>query len=273
MKLLNKLGTLKPPFRISTIFHTMEMRINPDFPKRPDRNKVDALKEIGAATISAELKHIAGIKDSFMMGPKSCALGKTIGGPAITLQFMPIREDYYQDAEEYQNVEEQLHRHALYLAQAGDVVVVDARGDLSSGVFGEMMLAYFHGKGGEGVVLDGCIRDSRIILESGLGIWSRGFTPNYHIQTGIFPFCVNDPISCGGRLVFPGDIIVADDDGAVVVPLKLIDVVLERAGGHKEWEEFSKLKLSEGGDLRKYYPLNEEAQKEYEAWNKNQVKI
>ena len=123
----------------------MEMRINPDFPKRPDRNKVDALKEIGAATISAELKHIAGIKDSFMMGPKSCALGKTIGGPAITLQFMPIREDYYQDAEEYQNVEEQLHRHALYLAQAGDVVVVDARGDLSSGVFGEMMLAYFHG--------------------------------------------------------------------------------------------------------------------------------
>ena len=251
----------------------MEMRINPDFPKRPDRNKVDALKEIGAATISAELKHIAGIKDSFMMGPKSCALGKTIGGPAITLQFMPIREDYYQDAEEYQNVEEQLHRHALYLAQAGDVVVVDARGDLSSGVFGEMMLAYFHGKGGEGVVLDGCIRDSRKVLETGLGIWSRGFTPNYHIQTGIFPFCVNDPIACGGRLVFPGDIIVADDDGAVVVPLKLIDVVLERAGGHKEWEEFSKLKLSEGGDLRKYYPLNEEAQKEYEAWSKNQGEI
>ena len=107
----------------------------------------------------------------------------------------------------------------------------------------------------------------------GLGIWSRGFTPNYHIQTGIFPFCVNDPIACGGRLVFPGDIIVADDDGAVVVPLKLIDVVLERAGGHKEWEEFSKLKLSEGGDLRKYYPLNEEAQKEYEAWSKNQGKI
>ena len=65
--------------------------------------------------------------------------------------------------------------------------------------------------------------------------------------------------------MFPGDIIVADDDGAVVVPLKLIDVVLEKAGGHQEWEIFSKLKLSEGGDLRKYYPLNEEAQKEYEA--------
>ena len=58
-----------------------------------------------------------------------------------------------------------------------------------------------------------------------------------------------------------------------MVPLKLIDILLERGGGHKEWEEFSKLKLSEGGDLRKYYPLNEEAQKEYEAWSKNQGKI
>jgi len=270
MKLLNKLGTLKPPFRISTIFHTMEMRINPDFPKRPDRNKVDALKEIGAATISAELKHIAGIKDSFMMGPKSCALGKTIGGPAITLQFMPIREDYYQDAEEYQNVEEQLHRHALYLAQAGDVVVVDARGDLSSGVFGEMMLAYFHGKGGEGVVLDGCIRDSRKILETGLGIWSRGFTPNYHIQTGIFPFCVNDPISCGGRLVFPGDIIVADDDGVVAVPAKLGAELLDLSSEHAEWEEFSRQRLLAGGHLKRYYPLSDEARPEYEEWKKTQ---
>ncbi|SVD92234.1 uncharacterized protein METZ01_LOCUS445088, partial [marine metagenome] len=131
-------------------------------------------------TISVELKHWGGISDSFVMGLKSCHTGKTIGGPAITLQFMPIREDYYQDAEEYQNVEEQLHRHALYLAEAGDVVVVDARGDLSSGVFGEMMLAYFHGKGGEGVVLDGCIRDSKKCwkrdLEFGLGDLSQTIT-------------------------------------------------------------------------------------------------
>jgi len=248
----------------------MEMRINQEFPKRPERSKVEALKAIGSATLSAELKHGSGIQDSHIVGPKTCRPGQIIGGPAITLQFMPIREDYYHDAAEYQNVEEQLHRHALYLAETGDVVVVDARGDLSSGVFGEMMLTYFKGKGGEGVVIDGCIRDSRPALDTGLGIWSRGFTPNYHIQTGIFPFSVNEPVSCGGRLVFPGDIIVADDDGVVVVPLQLVDNVLEKAGGHIEWEIFSKLKLSEGGDLRKYYPLNEEAHKEYEAWLKEQ---
>jgi hypothetical protein len=58
----------------------MEKRINPDFPKRPARYKVDALKEIGTATISAEFKPIDGIKDSFMMGPQSCSLGNKLGG-------------------------------------------------------------------------------------------------------------------------------------------------------------------------------------------------
>ena len=110
----------------------MEMLINREFPKRPEKNKLDELKSIGSATISAELKHLAGIEDSFMLGPKTCNPGQSIAGPAITLQFMPIREDYYKDEAEYQNVEEQLHRHALYLAEAGDIIVVDARGDLLS---------------------------------------------------------------------------------------------------------------------------------------------
>mgnify|MGYP000163459798 FL=1 len=150
------------------------------------------------------------------------------------------------------------------------MVVVDAREDMQSGVFGEMMLTYLQGKGGEGIVVDGVIRDSQPALETGLGMWVRGFTPNYHIQTGIFPFCVNCPIACGGRLVFPGDIIIADDDGVVVVPLQLVDDIIAHAGTHKDWEVFSKLKLSEGGDLRKYYPLTEEAQREFEEWKKTQ---
>ena len=73
------------------------MLINREFPKRPEKNKLDELKSIGSATISAELKHLAGIEDSFMLGPKTCNPGQSIAGPAITLQFMPIREDYYKD--------------------------------------------------------------------------------------------------------------------------------------------------------------------------------
>jgi regulator of RNase E activity RraA len=94
----------------------------------------------------------------------------------------------------------------------------------------------------------------------------RGVTPNYHTQTDLMPFAVNVPIACADTLIMPGDIIVADDDGVVVVPIKHAPALLEKASAHVEWEEFSRLRLSQGGDLRKYYPLSAEARAEYEQW-------
>ena len=64
----------------------------------------------------------------------------------------------------------------------------------------------------------------------------------------------------------PGDLIVADDDGVVVVPIKLAPELLRNASEHHEWEDFARMRLAEGGDLRKYYPLSDEARIEYEAW-------
>jgi len=154
----------------------------------------------------------------------------------------------------------------LYQSAPGDVVVVDARGELSCGVFGEMMMTFFKGRGGAGVVIDGCVRDISEIRKLGLGLWLRGATPNFHTQTVQFPAAINVPIACGGVLVVPGDIIIADDDGAVVVPIAAAPQLVAKAGAHAEWEVFSRLRLSEGGDLRKYYPLNEEAKAEYELW-------
>jgi regulator of RNase E activity RraA len=237
---------------------------------RPSKELIDGLAHIGSATASGELSRL-GIRNPFMCGPVAWAKGKTVVGPALTLQFMPKREDLY-GVDEYADPERQLHRHVLYHTQPGDIVVVDARGDLSSGIFGEMMLTYFKGRGGIGVVIDGCIRDYPHVKELELGLWLRGVTPNFHTQTGIMPFGVNVPISCGNVLVIPGDIIVADDDGVVVVPAKLAPQLIQKASEHAEWEDFSRLRLSEGGDLRKYYPLSEEARIEYEAWRKAQGK-
>ena len=76
------------------------------------------------------------------------------------------------------------------------------------------------------MVIDGCIRDSGPARGLDLGIWVRGATPNYHAQTALIPFAVNVPIACGGVLVMPGDIVVADDDGAVVVPIALAGKVI-----------------------------------------------
>ncbi len=236
---------------------------------RPDKSLIEGLREIGSATASGELSRL-GVKNPHMVGITSWHKGTTVVGPALTLQFMPKREDMY-GVDEYADPEKQLHRHVLYHTQPGDIVVVDARGDMASGVFGEMMLTYFKGRGGAGVVIDGCVRDWPHVGKLDLGIWLRGVTPNFHTQTGLMPFAVNVPIACAGVLVIPGDIIVADDDGAVVVPIKLAPELLKKASEHSEWEVFSRMKLELGGDLRKYYPLNAEARAEYDVWRATQA--
>src|SRR4051812_53698 len=190
--------------KMSQLTHT------PDI-ERPSKEIIEALKSIGSATATGELSRL-GIKNPFIQGPVPYTPGKVVVGPALTLQFMPKREDVY-NVTEYTSPEVQLHRHVLYHTQPGDVVVVDARGELTAGVFGDMMLTYFTGKGGAGVVIDGCIRDYPKAKDLGIGLWLKGVTPNFHTQTTIFPYAVNVPVACGGTLVMPGDIIIADDDG------------------------------------------------------------
>ena len=235
---------------------------------RPPADWSDALAKLGAATVSSTLFHM-GIRNTHLCGPVAWTNGKAVAGHALTLQFMPKREDLYSD-DEYAEPEKQLHRHVLYHTQPGDIVVVDSRADMRSGVFGEMMLTYFHGKGGIAVVIDGCIRDYPNACDLDLGLWIRGVTPHFHTQTELMPFAVNEPIACGGVLVLPGDLIVADDDGAVVVPASLASEVIGKASEHHEWEEFSRQRLAAGGELKRYYPLSDEARPEYEQWLRDQ---
>lgn len=234
--------------------------------QRPSQDLIKRLEGIGSATASSELRGL-GVRYSVISGVTSWVPGKRVVGPAITLQFLPKREDQYSEGE-YKHPEMQVHRHAMYHAQAGDIIVVDGRGELTSGVFGGMMLTYFKGRGGLGVVVDGAIRDFEEAKKLDLGLWLKGVTPYGHTQTTQFPFAYNVPIDCAGTLVLPGDIIIADDDGAVVVPIQLAEQLAEKGGAHAQWEVFTKIKLSEGGDLRKYYPLNGEGRKEYEEWKK-----
>jgi regulator of RNase E activity RraA len=240
----------------------------PDF-ERPAKSVTDALAEIGSATVAGTLAKM-GIRNPHFVGLRPFTMGKSVCGPAVTLQFMPKREDIHWGDEYSSAPERELHRTALVAAQAGDFCVVDARGNMSSCVFGEMMLTYFKGKGGLGVVIDGCIRDYPFVQQLDIGLWLKGTTPNYHTQTDVFPHAVNVPIACAGVFVQPGDLIVGDDDGAVVVPKALAEKVIHEAHTKHEWEGFTRMKLLEGGDLRKYYPLNDEARVEYEAWKKTQ---
>jgi len=233
---------------------------------RPPADLVERVRQVGAATASATLAHM-GLRNCFITGPVSWNKGKVVAGPAVTLQCMPKREDMLDEGE-YADVEKQLHRHVLYQVEKGDMVVVDGRGDMTSGIFGDMMSTYFKGRGGAGMVIDGCVRDWGKIKKLDIPMWLRGVTPNYHAQTNIMPFAVNVTIACGGVTVVPGDIILADDDGAVCVPVALAEAMIEKAHKDHGWEQFSKMKLLQGESLQRYYPLHQDARPEYEEWLK-----
>lgn len=234
--------------------------------QRPPKNLIEGLRNLGAATIAGTLGHM-GFRNPHMTGILPQTKGKAICGPALTLQCLPQRPDLFSEGE-YADPETQLHRHVLYHVQEGDVVVVDARGDMRSGIFGDMMSTYFKGRGGAGIIIDGVMRDRPNVDKLDLSLWLKGWSPNYHVQTDIYPNAVNVTIACGGVTVVPGDIIVADDDGAVVVPVSMAERVIEDGQKHAEWEEFSRIKLMEGAPLQRYYPLHPDANDEYEAWRK-----
>ena len=245
------------------------MTTNQDFKdiKRPPKAQIEALKKIGAATVAGTLGHM-GIRNPHIQGPVSWHKGRVMVGPALTLQFMPKREDLYGEGE-YADPEKQLHRHVLYKTQPGDVVVVDARGDMTAGIFGEMMMTYFKGRGGAGLVIDGCIRDYPGQIELDMPMWIRGLTPNFHTQTGLMPMDYNIPIACGGVTVIPGDIIVADDDGAVVIPHDLVEFVTHEGAEHELMESWLVQEVEKGEKLPGLYPPNEANKARYEAWKKS----
>lgn len=232
---------------------------------RPDHRIIEQLSVVSSATASA-LLHKLGIRRTFIQGPTSRRPGTKVVGPAITLQFMPQREDIASGL----NQEHAEKRSALWAVletvQPGDVLAVQAYGDSATGCFGEMLLSYFQGRGGGAIVVDGCIRDWPRVSALTVGVWVRGTTPHYASQGDLYPWAFNVPIACGGVLVLPGDIIIADDDGAVLVPARLAPVILEATLEHEDWESFSRMRLAEGGALQTYYPLDEQGQREYQEW-------
>src|SRR4051812_28335090 len=233
--------------------------------ERPDPALLERLRGVSSATASAML-HKMGVRQTFVEGPLPRVPGSKVVGPVVTLQFMPQREDVASGMAQ-EHVEKVSALWAVFdTVQPGDILAVQAFGDAYTGCMGEMLITYFKGRGGIGIVVDGCIRDWPHVREMNVPLWTRGFTPNYASQASLFPWAYNVPIACSTVLVLPGDIMIADDDGAVLVPAQMAPLLLEHASAHEDWEVFSRIKLAEGGSLAKYYPLNDEGWVEYEEW-------
>lgn len=233
--------------------------------QRADASLIEQLRGVSSATASA-LLHRMGIRQTFIEGPHSMFPGEKIVGSAITLQFMPQREDVASGLHQEHSEKNSALWAVLETVQANDTLVIQAFGDPYTGCLGEMLITYFQARGGVGIVVDGFIRDAPKVRQIGLPMWVRGFTPNYASQASLFPWAYNVPVACSRVLVLPGDIILADDDGAVLIPRKIAPQLLQLTLEHEDWESFSRMRLQQGGALGKYYPLDAEAQQEYEQW-------
>jgi 5-oxopent-3-ene-1,2,5-tricarboxylate decarboxylase/2-hydroxyhepta-2,4-diene-1,7-dioate isomerase len=204
-----------------------------------------------------------------MRGVKPMTHGKTLVGRARTLRFVPSRPDLLKitrrgaDSPEYR---------AMARCGPGDLLVVEAHTfDEYSCILGNMKARMLWHRGGEGIVTDGAIRDLQMISDNyGLSVFAANRSP-----AGNLPFLEayeeNEPVNVGGVLVMPGDIIIADDDGVVVVPADRAEEVIDWIEEQEEAEEWViRLIDEEQVPPGKYYPISAETKERFRAWKREQ---
>jgi regulator of RNase E activity RraA len=225
----------------------------------------DILRKVTTATISTMLLR-KGIRRCWMNGPKPlCTGGERIVGRAFTLRFVPVREDL-ATVESWGNPIST--RGAIEEMPAGAVVVADAMGVASAGIFGDILCARMKKRHVAALVTDGVVRDRAGVLTSALPVWCSGVAAPASVN-GLTFVGWQQPIGCGGCAIFPDDVIVADDDGAVVIPQALIEYVAQEGAEHELYESWVFSEVENGVKLPGLYPPNEEAKARYAAWRKS----
>ncbi len=224
---------------------------------------LEALRGISAATVSMQLIK-RGIRRCAMVGPRPFLgwSGQRIVGPAYTMRFLPMREDL-SSLEGY--AKPGSIRDAIEAMPAGQVVVMATRGEQGCGTLGDILATRLKRRGAQAVVSDGPMRDVEGIDPLGLPVFCSGAAALPSIARHWFADW-QLPVACGGVTVIPGDIIVADRDGAVVLPRALAAEVAEAAPGQEHFESFALAKVAAGASVAGLYPPNAETQQEYERW-------
>jgi regulator of RNase E activity RraA len=221
----------------------------------------DLLREITTATITTMLLK-KGIRRCWMNGPKPLvANGKRLVGPAFTLRFVPAREDLATPESWAKPIST---RGAIEEMPEGCIAVADAMGIVSAGIFGDILTMRMIKRNVAALVTDGAVRDKAGVLASKLPVWCGGCAAPASVN-GLTFVGWQEPIGCGGCAVFPGDIIVCDEDGAVVIPQNLVAFVAEEGAEHERMEAWIVREVERGVELAGLYPMNEGTKARYEA--------
>ena len=222
---------------------------------------ITALSSVTTATLTTLLLK-KGLRNIWMRGTKPIRPGqaRTVGR-AFTLRFIPARED---QATPESWAKPTSTRGAIEAMPEGCIAIVDARGVTDAGIFGDILCARMRQRGVAALVTDGVVRDVHGVLGTQLPVWCAGIAAPPSVA-GLTFINWQEPIGCGGVAVFPDDLIVADDDGAVVIPAALIDDIVTPALEQEALEAWIMQEVARGAPLVGLYPPNAETRARYEA--------
>jgi 2-keto-4-pentenoate hydratase/2-oxohepta-3-ene-1,7-dioic acid hydratase in catechol pathway/regulator of RNase E activity RraA len=219
-----------------------------------------ALREVSTATLTVQLAK-RGVAHTFLTGLRPARPDLRMVGYAHTLRYVALREDV-RDA---RKGSEDAQKLAVETVSPDDVLIMEARGETGAGTIGDLLAARVLARGGAGIVTDGGVRDSPGVaaldiptyfqLPNAASLWAR------HI-----PQDVDVPITCAGTLVVPGDVVVGDAEGVVVLPAALAEEIAHDAVEQEQRESWALERVKDGESIRGVYPIADERRADYERW-------
>ena len=229
---------------------------------------LERLRHVSTATLCTQLFK-RGFRNVYLQGVSRLtrSSGGNLVGPAFTMRNIPSREDIDQISA-FDNPEHP-QRKAIETVPPGHVLVLDCRGEKRAASGGQILTTRLKVRGAAGLVSDGPIRDSGAIAQMDFPVYTAGGSAPLNLLHH-HAIDLNVPIGCGGVAVYPGDVMVGDDEGVAVIPWHLADEVAADAVEQEKMEIFLLERVREGAALPGTYPPNAQTRAAYDEWRKRQ---
>ena len=223
------------------------------------------LKQVSTSTLTTQLFK-RGLRNVFVQGVHRLSRpAATLAGEAYTLRYIPAREDI--DRIDVLGDPEHPQRKSIEVTPAGQVLIIDCRKETRAASAGHILITRLHMRGVAGLVTDGCLRDAASIAEMDFPVFCAGASAPLNLVCH-HAVEANVPIACGDVAVYPGDVVVGDGDGVVIIPRHLADEVARDTLEQDALEEFVLQEIRSGKPLRGIYPPNDDTRARFETWRK-----
>ena len=233
-----------------------------DEPAAIDDKLLAQLRSVGVATLSVQLRQ-RGYDDASIDGVAALRPGARFAGTARTLRYVPFRPDLFAEHGGGFNAQKRLFDSV----GTGEVIVIEARGDATAGTVGDVLALRAQVRGAAGIVTDGAVRDAVVVGALDIPTFARGAHPAVLGRRHI-PWETDVTIACGGTTVQPGDVIVGDGDGVVVIPPAIVAEVVAASVEQEREEAYVAEQVAAGASVDGLFPMNTEWRAKYEAGQK-----